>query len=196
MDTSSIWSKANASDVYTKTPLDNALAAKANKTTTYTKTEVDDAVSTTTNKSDMAVALGGEANASTVYTRGQVDGMIPNLAKTRIMNSHNDATGTRMGEIDKTTLFFALTQVNQSNGRTDHYDEASRHKCWCKEILTFGGNVYAPNIYNKEQVDYIARAKEATQHLQHRPMRLTLVIRELSPVQFFILGRNSQCIHI
>ena len=49
----------------------------------------------------MAVALGGEANASTVYTRGQVDGMIPNMAKTRIMNSHNDATGTRMGEIDK-----------------------------------------------------------------------------------------------
>ena len=44
MNTSSISSRATASDVYTQTGMNNALSAKADQSTTYTKTEVHNAL--------------------------------------------------------------------------------------------------------------------------------------------------------
>ena len=60
MGTSSISSKANASDVYTKTNMNNALSAKDDQSATYTETEVYNTVSTTSNKSDLAIVIGGK----------------------------------------------------------------------------------------------------------------------------------------
>ena len=116
MGTSSISSKANASDVYTKTKMNNALSAKNDQSATYTETEVYNTVSTTSNKSDLAIVIGGKANASHVYTKGQVDGMIQNLFY-RIMAFYDDNTGTKRGVIPHpATLHFAFTKSVNPTG--------------------------------------------------------------------------------
>ena len=61
--TSSISSKANASEVYTKTQLDNAPTTNDNQTTTYTKTEVNNIVNTNASKSYMEATLRSNARA-------------------------------------------------------------------------------------------------------------------------------------
>lgn len=48
-----ISTKANSSDVYTKTETDNLLASKANSSDVYTKTETDNLLSSKANSSDV-----------------------------------------------------------------------------------------------------------------------------------------------
>lgn len=109
--------KANASDVYTKTQVDTKLATKANSATTlsgygigdaYTKTEVDTALATKANK---ATTLSGycitdaytktcvnslldtKANVSDVYTQEEVTALL----KTKANTSHTHAIGAIEG---------------------------------------------------------------------------------------------------
>lgn len=76
--TMALFSKANASDVYTKTQVDNALANKADTATTYTKSETDtllgakaDANNTYT-KTEVDTALQSKADANNVYSKSEV----------------------------------------------------------------------------------------------------------------------------
>jgi hypothetical protein len=62
---SSIATKANVSDVYTKGDVDGYLANKANVSDVYTKGDVDG-------------YLANKANVSDVYTKGDVDGYLAN----------------------------------------------------------------------------------------------------------------------
>lgn len=72
-------SKANVSDVYTKSQVDSSLAAKADVSTTYTKTEVDTELalkadqSTTYTKTEVDTELALKADQSTTYTKTEVD---------------------------------------------------------------------------------------------------------------------------
>ena len=61
--------KANAADVYTKTEVDNALSAKANSSDVYTKTEVDTSLAGKADFSDItsSVSFGSDINASGSY---------------------------------------------------------------------------------------------------------------------------------
>ena len=58
--TSTIATKANSADVYTKTEVDNSLTLKANAVDVYTKQQID-------------AELAAKANASNVYTKSEID---------------------------------------------------------------------------------------------------------------------------
>lgn len=81
--------KANATDVYTKTEADGLLANKANATDVYTKTEANG-------------LLANKANAADVYTKGEADELL--------------ATKADLDDVYKKTETYTQTQVNELIG--------------------------------------------------------------------------------
>lgn len=71
--------KANANNVYTKSEVDTKVGAKANSADVYTKAEVDTSLASKANannvytKSDVDTKLGLKANSSDVYTKTTTD---------------------------------------------------------------------------------------------------------------------------
>ena len=102
-----ISTKANTSDVYTKTETDTKLKAKANATDVYNKTEIDTKINTKANSTDVYTKtetdtkLNTKANSSDVYTKEETDTKMNAkqdklTAGTNITISNNNisATGT------------------------------------------------------------------------------------------------------
>lgn len=78
--------KADKSNTYTKTQVDDKLSEKANaddvyqKTETYSKTETDNLVSPKADKTYVDTQLQAKANASDVYTKSQTDNLLNDKA--------------------------------------------------------------------------------------------------------------------
>ena len=112
--------KANKSETYTKTEVNNALDLKADKSTTYTKTEIDNEFasissqlnekanqSTTYTKTQVDNALASKANQSTTYTKIQVDDALATKAnQTQVDNA-------LALKADQSTTY-TKTQVNEA----------------------------------------------------------------------------------
>ena len=125
-----IGTKANASDVYTKTATDTLLGAKANASTTYTKTETD-------------TLLSAKANASDVYTKTETDTLLNGKQNALTTSSVNDGT------IDKNIGFDSQGNIvkQTSSGGSQLY----RHNI---SLLNNESNYIICNIINTSSTQY------------------------------------------
>ena len=113
------------------------------------------------NTSQVDGLLANRANAPDVYTKGQVHGLIPDLLN-GVMKLYDD-TGSGRGVISHpTALHFAITQPINPTGTPSIMTITLDAGVVIYTGLSVGGDLYALNIYNKTQVDYIASAKQAT----------------------------------
>ena len=106
------------------------------------------------NKSQVDGLLANKANASDVYTKSQVDGQIPNLLY-GVMKFYDDDTGTGRGVVSQSTaLHFAITQSIYPTGTPILMTMTPDAGVVIYTALSVGWDFYAPNIYDKTQVDY------------------------------------------
>lgn len=75
-NTTNIATKANSSDVYTKTQTDNLLDAKANVLDVYTKTAIDGLLDNYYSKADTNTLLSEKVNVEDVYIKSQVNSLV------------------------------------------------------------------------------------------------------------------------
>ena len=114
------------------------------------------------NKSQVDGLLANKANVSDFYPKGQVDGLIPNLHY-GVMKFYDEDTGTGRGVISHpTALHCAITQSFYPTGTPIIMTMTLDAGVVIYTAFSVGGEFYAPNIYNKTQVDYIASTKQAT----------------------------------
>lgn len=124
-------SKANVSDVYTKTQVDNALDDKADVATTYTKTEVDTELalkadqSTTYTKTEVDTELALKADQSTTYTKTEVDTELALKADASTTYSKSEVDTALSAKADQSTTYTKTevdtalaTKANQSTTYT------------------------------------------------------------------------------
>lgn len=134
-----INSKANSSDVYSKTHIDNALATKADKSTTYTKSEVDASLATKANSADVY-------GKNEVYTKSETDAAInahtPDLSNYYTKSETDTALS---GKADTATTLAGY-------GITDAYTKTAVD-------TALSGKADASTTYSKTEVDTALSAK-------------------------------------
>ena len=114
------------------------------------------------NKSQVDGLLANKSNASDVFTNSQVGGMLPSLLY-GVIKFYEDDTGTGRGVISRPTAgHFACTQSINSTGTPILMTMTPDAGVVVYTALSVSGNVYAPSMYNKDQVDYIASTRQAT----------------------------------
>lgn len=110
--TSTIATKANSADVYTKTEMDNSLTLKANAVDVYTKQQVD-------------AELATKANASNVYTKSEIDNKgfltehqsLDEYAKTAdVTAAISDAVAPKANAVD----VYTKAEVDESQNAQDN----------------------------------------------------------------------------
>ena len=119
--------KADKTDTYTKTQVDDKLSEKANaddvyqKTETYSKTETDNLVSPKADKTYVDTQLQAKANASDVYTKSQTDNLLndkadvsdlPDMSQYYDKSEVDTALGTKADQSDFETLENAVSGLS------------------------------------------------------------------------------------
>ena len=109
--------KADSDDVYDKTSVDMKLADKADKSDTYTKTQVDTELagkadaSTTYTKTEMNTRLGQKADWSEVYRKSQVDTALDAKADASTTYTKTEVNTALADKADKSDTY-TKTQVD------------------------------------------------------------------------------------
>jgi len=125
-------SKANTTDVYTRTQVDGFVSAKANTTDVYTKTQVD-------------TSLGLKANASNVYTKTETDTALGLKANSANVYNKTEANNT----------FTTAAQVNSAIGGFD-FSAAGNNSIntrFTTVNTTLGQKANSANVYTKTETD-------------------------------------------
>ena len=174
----SLATKANQSTTYTKTEVDTSLALKANQSTTYTKTEIDTSLalkanqSTTYTKTEVNGLFNNYYNSTYIdanfYDKTYIDnlpsggGNEHQILKCEILEFKDF---NNPGSVNTLSIIGGVN-INITDGSSNSLMDFSQYlvevhppfKCYSTAL--FIGNLTAPNIYTKTNVDQLLLSKE------------------------------------
>ena len=149
-------SKADASDVYTKSETDTLLSAKANVGVSYTKAE-DDALlalkadkATTYTKTDTDTLLSAKADADSVYTKAETDTMLADKAD--VGNSYTKAETDAL-LADKADASDVYTKTETDTLLSDKADTADLGALAIEDSVAYDDVTGTPTLGSMAGVD-------------------------------------------